>query len=264
MNIAVMAYSYAGWIEGGKTSLPRMIGHLREIGVGSVELMHSLVREEELPALRDVLSQSPPIGVACYDLRVEAIVAALSSAASLGAKRVMVTPVLDAKDIGSSMARKQFAEALRRALPLARELGITLTIENLGILADTYGRSDQIESICREVGPELRVTFDAGNFLLAGEDAVTAFERLAPRVVHVHFKDWKVVPASAPASIAGIDGRHYQGAALGEGIVDLRGTLRRLRGIGYDGAISVEYEGPDDPHKAVRRGVEFLREEGVC
>ena len=264
MNIAVMAYSYAAWIQSGKTDLPRVISHLREIGVGSVELMHSLVREQELPAIREALAQTPPIAVTCYDLRVEAILPGLKLAASLGAKRVMVTPALDAATIGPAMAREQFGEALRRALPLAREQGLTLTIENLGILANTYGRSDHIAAICDDVGPELRVTFDAGNFVLAGEDAATAFDRLRPRIVHVHFKDWKVVLAGAPASLLGADGRHYQGAALGEGLVDLRGTLRQLREIGYTGTISVEYEGPDDPHEAVRRGVKFLREGDAC
>jgi sugar phosphate isomerase/epimerase len=259
-----MAYSYAAWIEAGKTNLPRVIRHLREMGVGNVELMHSLVREDELSAIRDALAETPPIEVTCYDLRVEAMIPGLKRAASLGAKRVMVTPILDIAGITPRIERVQFGEALRCALPLARELGLTLTIENLGILADTYGRSEQIKAICDDVGPQLRLTFDAGNFLLAGENAATAFDRLAPWVAHVHFKDWTIVPAAAPASIAGVDGRHYQGAALGDGVVDLGGMLRQLRRIGYDGSISVEYEGPQDPHEAVRRGVEFMREDGVC
>ena len=264
MNIAVMAYSYAALLQSGKSDLPRVIGHLREIGVGSVELMHSLLRGQDSSVIQNALAQMPPVGVTCYDLRVGMIIPAMKRAASLGATRVMVTPALDATGVAPRVARKQFSEALKGALPLARELGLMLTIENLGILADIYGRSEQIAAICDDVGPDLRVTFDAGNFLLAGEEAAAAFDRLAPRVVHVHFKDWKVVPAGAPAALPGADGRHYQGAALGEGVVDLRTALRQLRRIGYDGTISVEYEGPDDPYAAVRRGVVFLREEIPC
>src|SRR5688500_11639229 len=107
MNIAVMAYSYAAWIQSGKTDLPRVIGHLRDLGVGGIEMMHALVRDEVLPAIRDALVKVQPIGVACYDLRVETIAAALKHAASLGAKRVMVTPILDVAGIAPSDAREQ-------------------------------------------------------------------------------------------------------------------------------------------------------------
>src|SRR5262249_44933522 len=137
-------------------------------------------------------------------------------------------------------------------------LGLTLMVENLGILADLYGRSEQILGICEAVGPELKVTFDAGNFLLAGEDNLAAFERLAPRIVHVHFKDWKVVPPGTACAYPGADGRFYQGTALGEGMVNLHGVIRRLRAIGYRGTISIEYEGPGDPAEAVRQGLTYL------
>jgi sugar phosphate isomerase/epimerase len=259
MNVAVMAYSYAEALKTGETDLAGVIRSLREMKIGNIELMHSLLRAEDMPAVRSALAQVPRVDVTCYDVRIEDIVPGLTLAASFGAELVMVTPDLDANLVPSE-ARRQFAGALRRALPLARELGLILTIENLGILADTYGRSEQIEEICEAVGPELRVTFDAGNFLLAGEDAASALGRLAPLIAHVHFKDWKVMEPEAPSALQGIDGRTFQGAALGQGIVNLRGALERLHRVGYDGTISVEYEGPHAAHQSVRSGVEYLRE----
>src|SRR5262249_32126209 len=117
---------------------------------------------------------------------------------------------------------------------------------------------EHILAICEAVGPELKVTFDAGNFLLAGEDSVAALDRLAPRVAHVHFKDWKVVPPGTACAYPGVDGRLYQGTALGDGIVNLRGVLGRLQDLGYGGAISVEYEGPGNAEEAVGRGLTCL------
>jgi sugar phosphate isomerase/epimerase len=177
----------------------------------------------------------------------------------LKAKTVLVVPGPPREGISHAQARQWFAEALRAALTDAARLGFPLTIPNVGWQPVVYGTSDQILGICEAAGPELRVTYDVGNFLLAGEDNLKALDRVASRLAHVHFKDWEILPATGPGAFPGVDGRPYLGAVLGEGIVDLREPLERLRKLGYKGAISVEYEGTNDPFEAVRRGVAYLR-----
>jgi sugar phosphate isomerase/epimerase len=272
MDIAVMAYSYSRALASGELDLPAVVRRVRALGVSRLELMDTLLRPEEVPAVREALDQAG-VALACYDLFCEVVdpapaerrarlarfQAGLRQAAALGAKLVMTIPGLPAAGIDPLLTRQWFCEALRESQPEAARLGLTLMVENLGILADLYGRSEQIDAICAAVGPGLRVTFDAGNFLLAGEDNVQALDRLAPRIAHVHFKDWKVVPAATPCAYPGTDGRLYQGTALGEGLVNLPGVVRRLQGLGYGGAVSVEYEGPGDPDEAVRRGLVYLR-----
>jgi len=55
-------------------------------------------------------------------------------------------------------------------------------------------------------------------------------------------------------------GRHpYLGEVLGEGVLNLPGALALLRRLGYQGWVSVEYEGVGDPLDAARRGVAYLR-----
>jgi sugar phosphate isomerase/epimerase len=111
-------------------------------------------------------------------------------------------------------------------------------------------------------GPELGLTYDVGNWLLADTDPLVALERLAPRIAHVHLKDWRVEPdrgQPAPGSFLGLDGRRYISAALGEGIIDLAGALAALRRLGYHGYASIEYEGLDDPAPPLRRGVAHAR-----
>ena len=41
-----------------------------------------------------------------------------------------------------------------------------------------------------EAAPKLKVTFDNGNHAVF-EDPVKAFHKLAPYVIHAHFKDWE-------------------------------------------------------------------------
>ena len=49
--------------------------------------------------------------------------------------------------------------------------------------------------------------------------------------------------------------RYYLGEILGKGVLDLRKAVRALRQLNYDGWISVEYEGVDDPHNAFGIGL---------
>jgi sugar phosphate isomerase/epimerase len=270
MNIAVMSYSYSRLLQTGEIDLPGVIRHVQGLGIRNLELMGGLLPPEDVPSVRTALAEAG-LSVVCYDLvcdvssnrgterqaRLEQFLRELQQAALLGARQVMVIPGLTGEQAATAAARQSFGEALRAALPKAYQLGITLTVENLGILAETYGRSEHLLSICEAAGPELRVTFDAGNFLLAGEDPLRALDRLGPRVAHVHFKDWRVVPTGTANSYPGVDGRWFQGAVLGEGLVPLRGVVERLRQLDYSGAISVEYEGPGEPREAVRKGVAY-------
>ena len=52
---------------------------------------------------------------------------------------------------------------------------------------------------------------------------------------------------------------HVQYVVTEHGMVNLHGVVTRLKRLGYNGAISVEYEGPGDPAEALRRGLAHAR-----
>jgi sugar phosphate isomerase/epimerase len=62
-----------------------------------------------------------------------------------------------------------------------------------------------------------------------------------------------------PREFHGIDGTRYHAAVIGDGIFDYAGVLRRLADGGYDGHVSIEYEGSGDLESAYRRGLERVR-----
>ena len=62
------------------------------------------------------------------------------------------------------------------------------------------------------------------------------YEILAPHTFHTHMKDGT---CDQPR------GGNYKGAALGEGEIHLHKVLECLRQVGYDGAWTAEYEGPE-------------------
>jgi sugar phosphate isomerase/epimerase len=274
VRISVMSWSFASALRTGEMDTPTVIRFVRELGVEAVELMDAFITEDQVPSVRRALDESGCTHV-CYDVggdfldpdrearraAVGQVVAALGRGAALGARRALVVPGTLKEGVSPAVARGWIVEGLKACLPEAARFGLELTIEDHSSQAAVYGRCEHLEYICDRVG-RLGVTYDVGNFLLGGEDPVAAAERLGPRIVHGHYKDWHRVPAAGeppPRTVTGVDGQRYRGAVLGEGTVDLAGATAALRRVGYDGYVSVEYEGVGDPRPAVRRGVGVLR-----
>jgi sugar phosphate isomerase/epimerase len=263
-RIAVMSYSFASLLERGELSTAAIVPFLRGLGVRAIEVMDRYLGEGDDAAIRDALAHAG-VTVAAYDLtcdfvtvdlsehgqEVERARAGMERAARLGANHVMVVPGRMKPSISPPAARSLVVGGLRQCLDDAARLGLGLSIENLGYQAALCGRAEHLEEICAAVGPPLGVTLDAGNFLFADEDPVVALPRVAPRVVHVHLKDW--LPAGAVPGVSG-----HVGAPLGAGIVDLAAVVAELNSLDYKGYLSVEYEGPDDPRQAVGQGVAYL------
>jgi sugar phosphate isomerase/epimerase len=137
-------------------------------------------------------------------------------------------------------------EGLSASAEYAEQKGVTLALENHGLIA---GRSDQVKSIIESVNsPALRANFDTGNFLLVGQSPSDAIKELAPLAALVHLKDFRPAPEGQTVHVyKGLDGKMYTGAVTGEGSVDLPFIISVLRENGYDGWLSLEYEGADDP-----------------
>jgi sugar phosphate isomerase/epimerase len=248
MRISVMAYSFASLLERGQIDTAGVVALLRSIGVEAIEMSDRYVDGvERIDA-----------DIAAYDLYCDLVTAVPSSqkaelarareglarARRLGAQHVMVVPGSLERSSDADAARRRVIEGLRELLDDAARLGLQLSVENLGYQAALCGRAAHLTEICDGVGAAVGLTFDAGNFLFADEDPVVALRAVGDRVVHVHLKDW------TPERV---------GAPLGAGIVDLAAVVATLRSLGYDGYLSVEYEGPADPRDAVRQGVDYLR-----
>jgi len=160
----------------------------------------------------------------------------LKRAKTIGARSVMLFPgPLGQGDPDEE--RRRSIEACRKCSEYAGKEGILLTVENVGSPKGlpVQGRIEHMLEIVEGVNsPNFRLTFDTGNFVMAGEDPVEAIGKLAPFVVHVHIKD--VLR----------DGERYKEVAVCEGIVDFKAIFRKLKAYGYDGFLSLECSGPGD------------------
>ncbi len=275
MKISGYDYSFDRLIANGQLDVVGAIRYLRELGVDAIEITDTYLNDEKIPAVKSALTEAgmavSSYGVVCDVVtqdpaerraRVADFHRRLARAVALGAKYAGVIPGWPREGIPHSDMREWFIEALRDSVGYASGLGLKLNIPNVGWQPAVYGASDHILAFRKAVGPPLGVTYDVGNYLLVGEDSLEAMDRVAQHIVHVHFKDWEIVPANSAnldGAWPGSDSRLYRGVALGDGIVNLKGAVARLWKLDYQGYISFEYEGIGDPYVATRRGFAYLR-----
>lgn len=152
------------------------------------------------------------------------------------------------------------AAGIREVAAYAAEKGVRTCTENHGYIAQDSDRMERLFNAVNHRNYGLLV--DIGNFLCVDEDPVRAVSRLAPYAVHVHAKDMRRLPFGVPESAGGFPtrgGNQLHGVALGDGDVPVRQCLAVLRQAGYDGWVSLEYEGLGDCLDGICKGLQFLR-----
>ena len=152
-------------------------------------------------------------------------------------------------------------EGCRAVTEFAAGLGIKTMVENHGFFVEDSIRCQQL---VRSVDHEnFGWLVDFGNFLCVDEDSLSAVKRMAPYAFHCHAKDFHVRPAGAPDPGRGWfrsrGGAYMHGSILGHGKVDVPSCIAALRAVGYDGFISLEFEGMEDNLFGLEVGLENMR-----
>lgn len=145
-------------------------------------------------------------------------------------------------------------EPIREVTDFAASFGIRTCSENHGFI---FQDPDRVRAVIEAVD---RANYgwlvDLGNFLCTDCDPVSSVEIAAPYAFHVHAKDFKMVESGGIQTRAG---RHIVGTVAGRGVVDLKGCFEVLRKAGYDGTVSLEFEGPEPCLEALSEGGARLR-----
>lgn len=133
----------------------------------------------------------------------------------------------------------------RAVTEYAQTLGIKTCSENHGFIAQD---SDRMERLFNAVNHDnYGLLVDVGNFLCVDEDPVSAVSRVAPYAFHVHAKDMLVTKQPFGKRNIVTRGCNYLTCvSVGEGSVPVAQCLRILKRAGYDGILSIEYEGSGD------------------
>lgn len=142
----------------------------------------------------------------------------------------------------------------------AKTKGIKTCVENHGFYCQ---QSDRVEALINAVSDDnFGWLVDIGNFLCADEAPLDAVAVGVKHIVYAHVKDFYFADSSIKKPDGYFDtrdGNHLCGSVLGEGIVPVSKCVELIKKAGYDGWVTLEYEGAETPLTAVPRGLEFLK-----
>jgi len=131
----------------------------------------------------------------------------------------------------------------------AAERGVIIAIEN----ALSFRNAKELWGIVDRMNhPSVGIAWDLFNAAMVGEGPAYSVPTLNSKIVYTQVKDAKLGPLGATLT------------RIGEGDVKVRDFLRRLRGVGYEGYVTVEWEKawlPNlaEPEEILPQAIETLR-----
>ena len=280
MKISVSSYSFSQYIRQGKLTQLDCVAKAKEMGFDGIEFtdLNGANLEEQKAYAAEIKAEADRVGIeivsytigGCLyketreemDAEVARLKGQVEVAAILGAKTMRhdVCYQLTKSGDGRSfdMMLPYIADNAREITAYAQTLGVKTCTENHGYIAQD---SDRVERLFNTVHHEnYGLLVDMGNFVCADENPQTAVSRVAPYAIHVHAKD--MLYRSEPTG----DGwgmtracNFFKGTVVGEGDVPVKKCLQILKRAGYDGYVSIEFEGSGDCIEGIGRGLNNLR-----
>ena len=152
-----------------------------------------------------------------------------------------------------------FREMLKKVLPLAEaiankcaEHGIVCLYEPQGMYFNGKRGLTKFFKAMKKRCPNVAICGDVGNSLDVDENPVKVIRRLAKHVAHVHIKDcrYDVEEGECRVSYKSKKGVNIQECEIGTGDIDLATCFKYFKKAGYNGRVSVEFNGTDEQLRA--------------
>lgn len=167
---------------------------------------------------------------------LEALKQTLRDAKAYGAGSVLLVPGVVNNEVTFEQCWQRSIEQIRLAIPLAAELGVKISIEN--VWNNFITTEEQAAKYLDEIGsPWVGWHFDCGNIIRYGEP-IEWIRKLGKRIYRVHVKEY----SRDRAMRAGNAGKGFDVALL-EGANNWGGIMKALREVGYTGYLITEQGG---------------------
>jgi sugar phosphate isomerase/epimerase len=277
MKPCVSSYSFGRYFE--QLGAEGVIEKAKEFGLSAIEFTDGGWTDNlSLDTAKRVREKAEELGIEIAALCVgadfltgdtaamlEQLRRCVDFAAALGAKAmrhdVAQQPRSRKYQIGYSDVLPTLASACREITKYAEQLGVRTMTENHGYFSQDANR---VESLINTVGhPNFGALIDVGNFMCVDEDPVVSVGIMAPYAFHVHAKDFHFKPGMFDYPGGGWfitrSGNYLRGAIIGHGDAKVAQSIGILKRAGYDGYVSIEFEGIEDNLLGIRLGLENLK-----
>lgn len=280
MKIGVSSYSFHKYKNATGCDLFKIIDKAKEIGFNGIEFLNmdyycakdddKLELAKKLKAYCDEKQIEIPAYTVTSNLLadnvdevVEGLFRNIDIAEALGAPlmRHDVTFALKKEPLYTyKTAIAEMVPHIRRVADYAESKGIRTCMEN-------HGRVFQHPRIVEELilavnHKNFGWLVDMGNFVGVDVDPSDAFAIAAPYAFHVHAKDilWKKGTEIQPDGFSITNGGNYNtGTVLGYGMVPIQSCINALTRVGYEGYVSLEFEGLEECLPAIQAGYNYLK-----
>ncbi len=283
MKSSVSSYSFAYLMQNENETQMSVILKAKNFGFDAIEFTDLVYPENmtEAEYASEIKKEAEKAGIeiSCYsvgadllsgsngdlDAEVERIKKKVDIAEILGVKLMRHDAsfsFLEGKRLynGFSNVLDRLADGCRRITEYAETKGIKTMVENHGFFAQD---SERVEALVNRVAhPNFGIQVDFGNFLCVDENPATAVGRCAPYVFNAHIKDFifKSGEEGSPGDgfIFTRSGNYIRGTVLGHGIVPIKQCVSILKSNGYDGYLTLEFEGLERLDYALNQGAKYI------
>ncbi len=265
-NVSCLTLSYGKQFSSGKMDIFSFLDTCRSLDLDGVDIHIQNLKGVDRAHLKDVrrqcLNRGLTISSLCvtteYGRSAEAIPKELEKARqAIDVGMFLGAPILRVF-VGSAPSPDKQEEAFRRGVDALRktaeigaEAGMPVALQNHSGLTST---GDDMLRFHREVNhPNFTLLLDTGHF--AGRDGPNG-----PRIPGLTYEDYyRSIEQVAPLTQF-VRCKLYNLDANGrEKWIDYDRVFKILRGVRYNGFISLVYEGQEDQATAIPRGARFLR-----
>ena len=282
MKISVSSYSFQQYIRQGKLTQYDTVEEAKKIGLEAIEFIDidAANLDEQKENAFKIKKRADELGMTinAYTIganlfkgndeenekEVQRLCNQLDVAKILGASvmRHDVCYSLTKTGLGRSfdLMLPTIAANARKVTEYGATLGIKTCSENHGYIAQD---SDRVERLVNAVAHDnYGLLVDFGNFSCVDEDNATAVSRVAPYAFHAHAKDMHKYSGTGQHPGVGMvtrGGNWLRGAIIGQGNVPVKQCIRIMNRAGYDGHLSIEFEGVEDCIYGISKGFENLK-----
>lgn len=281
MKIGVSSYSFSKYMKATGCNYIDICNLAKEIGFDGIEfidLLPEISGTDDITAARQIREHCAKIGlgIAAYtiganflqddpDAEVERVKHCVDVAAELGAPIMRHDACWQPAVLGHGYTWRNAVETIapyiRRVTEYAATKGVKTCTENHGRFIQD---PERVETLIKTVNnPNYGWLVDMGNFICADCDSIQSVAIAAPYAFHVHAKDFifksgkEINPGDGWLVTRG--GNYARGTIVGHGVIPVAQCIGMLKEAGYEGYVSLEFEGMEDNLTALKLGCAYLK-----
>lgn len=281
MKLGLSSYSLYQDILAGKMTILDVLQWSAENGAEHMEIVplgFSLVEQPDL--INAIVNKASQLGLElsnysiganfiqpndqAYELEIARVMGEVDTAHALGVKLmrhdVASRPIEENDVINYSKDLPRLIEACQGVADYARSYGITTSVENHGYYIQ---HSDRVQALVNGVNREnFRTTLDIGNFMCVDENSVAAVKNNLSIASVIHLKDFYLRPSNqfpGEGWFPTLSGNYLRGAVVGQGDIDMWEVIAVIKHSGYDGYLTVEFEGLEPCKWGSKTGLDNVR-----